>query len=268
MQTNFIFASVLIPRLIHAKARRSKSAEHLRWDRKRRERRVVRLQRLPRGGIYRQPLLAEHRLELRPHLLRARHRLDLGKPRVRREALLYRREVLGVVRRELDAPADLETLPKRVQEERPEQAMRVMLALRPRIGEEHVDAPRVVRRQKVVERVQRLEPQHLRVVDSAAPALSVEKPDALEHALDAEKVAVGVLLRAGGEELALAAADLYLERARQVEFEGARYVRHPEDVVPALSANRRRAHDRSAIVTTFGFTFGSTIGFKDDLSNA
>jgi hypothetical protein len=27
MQTNFIFASVLIPRLIHAKARRSKSAE-------------------------------------------------------------------------------------------------------------------------------------------------------------------------------------------------------------------------------------------------
>ena len=169
---------------------------------------------------------------------------------------------------ELDAPADLKALPERVKKKRPEQTVRMVLALGPRIGEEHVDPPCVVRGQEVVERVQCLQPQHLGVVDSAAPALAVKQAHALQHALYAEKVAVGVGLRPLGDEPALAAPDFYFERTRQVELQWARDVRHPEDVVARHPVIRRPSHDRSAIVTTFGLTPGATIGFKADLSNA
>ena len=85
--------------------------------------------------------------------------------------------------------------------------------------------------QQVVKRVQGLQPQHLRVVDLAAPALAVKEPHPLEHALDAQKVAVRVLLRTLRQELPLPAADLDLERTRQVEVKRFRNVLHTKDVI-------------------------------------
>ena len=93
----------------------------------------------------------------------------------------------------------------------------------------------MMRGQQVMERVERLQPQHLRVVDLSAPALAVKEPHPLEHPLDAEEVAIGILLRPLGQELPLPAADLDLERTRQVELERLRNVRHTEDMINGIS---------------------------------
>ena len=83
--------------------------------------------------------------------------------------------------------------------------------------------------QEVVERVQRLEPQHPRVGDAAPVALAGEEPHALKHPLNAEEVAFGMGLRPRDEKLPLAAADLDLERTRQVERKRTGDVRHVND---------------------------------------
>ena len=136
-----------------------------------------------------------------------------------------------MVGRELELAADLKTLPERVQKERPEKSMRMMLFLRPRIGEEHVHRARMVRGQKVMEGVERLEPEDARVSDLPAPAFAVEQAHALEHALDAEKVAIGVLRRARGKELPLPAADFDLERTREIEVERLARIGDSDDMV-------------------------------------
>ena len=64
----------------------------------------------------------------------------------------------------------------------------------------------------VIKFIERLEAQHARVGDLRAPALAREEAHAREHALDAEEVALGMRLRAAGEETPLAAADLDFER--------------------------------------------------------
>ncbi len=82
-----------------------------------------------------------------------------------------------------------------------------------------------------MEGVKRLEAQDARVRDVAAPALAREELDALEHALDAEEVAFGMRRGAAGEEPALAAADLDLERTREVERQRLAGVREADDGV-------------------------------------
>ncbi len=109
---------------------------------------------------------------------------------------------------ELEPAAYLEAFPERVEEERTEKPVRTVLLLRPRIGKEHVDRSRMMRRQKVVERVERLEPEDARVRYPAAATLAREEPHALEHALYPEEVTVRIRLSSRGEEPPLPAANL------------------------------------------------------------
>ena len=88
----------------------------------------------------------------------------------------------------------------------------------------------MVRRQQVVERVERLQTQHLRIIDLAAPTLAVKKPHALKHPFDAEKIAIRVLLGTRGQELTLPAANFNLKGTRQVEVKRLRDVRNLKNV--------------------------------------
>ena len=167
----------------------------------------------------RQALLAEHRLELRPYFRGSRHGLDALEAPVGRESGAHFVEILLMVGRKLELAADLQPLPQSRAGERPEEPVRVVLLLGPRIGEEHVDGARMVRRQEVVEGIERLEPQHMGVGDMAAPALAVEQAHPLQHALDTQKVALGMRLGAGGQELAFAAPHFDFEGPGKIELE-------------------------------------------------
>ena len=76
----------------------------------------------------------------------------------------------------------------------------------------------MVRRQEVVESVQRLEPEDVGVRYVPPAALPGEEADALEHALYAKELAVRVLRGARGEELPLSAADFDFQRPRKVQL--------------------------------------------------
>ena len=118
----------------------------------------------------------------------------------------------------------------------------MVLLVRPRIGEEHVARARMVRGQEIVERVKRLEPQHLCIGEIRPAALAVEEPHAFEHALDAEEIAVGVFRGAARQELALAAANLYFKRARKVDFKRLAGIRYADYVRPRRFANQFAVH--------------------------
>ena len=202
------------------------------------QRRVVGRDRTPAGAVDRQTLLAEHGLELGPDRLRTRHGERADEARILREARADFLEILLMVGRELELAADLKALPERGTEERTKETVRMMLLLRPGVGEEHVDLAGVVFRQKIMERIERLKTQDVRIVEVPAFALAVEETDALKHAFDAKELAVGMLRGAPGEELSLATADFNLEGTRQVELEGLTGIGNSKDMVGHLNRNQ------------------------------
>lgn len=78
-----------------------------------------------------------------------------------------------------------------------------------------------------MERVKRLQSQNVRVRDIPPPALSVKKPNPLEHSLDSQKIAIGIGLGPSGQELALAATDLDFQRTRKIELKRLAGVAYP-----------------------------------------
>ena len=101
---------------------------------------------------------------------------------------------------------------ERVEEARTEQAMRMVLALGPGIGKEHIDRIDAMRRQQIVEGIERFQPQHIRVGKSQAAAFRIKAAHALGNALDAEEAPLGMPGGASRQEASLPAADFDFER--------------------------------------------------------
>ena len=124
-----------------------------------------------------------------------------------------------MIGREFNYAADFKALPERGAEKRTEQPVGMVLFLRPGIRKENIHLARMVRRQQVMKRIKRLEPQDGRVDNSAATAFAVEKAHALEHSLNTQKIAIGIRRGAGGKKFTLATADFDLERTLKIEVE-------------------------------------------------